>query len=61
MAPERQTTAADNLAAEYLDELGIDVADFDGWKVEVATRAGRDVGVVVTKGTEIHIVSRDPT
>lgn len=50
----------DERAAEYLEGLGLSPSELDGWTVEVAQRAGRDVGVVAMLGSEIHIVSIDP-
>lgn len=39
------------------DELGISEAAFDGWQCTVAQRAGVDVAVVLSKGTELHMAS----
>jgi hypothetical protein len=37
--------------------LGIAEEDLAGWDVQVAKRAGVDVGLVATRGPEVHIVS----
>jgi hypothetical protein len=44
-------------ADEYLAALNL--ASPKDWKRQVATRDGKDVAVVLTKGTEIHFVSLD--
>lgn len=49
---------ADSRAATYLEQLGLPAVE--GWKFEVARRAGVDVAVVATKGPEIHFVSLTP-
>lgn len=47
----------DKRAEKYLEGLGFPLEGLDGWKIEVAKRAGVDVAIVATKGTEIHFVS----
>lgn len=47
-------------AREALERLGLQEASLNGWKAEVAQRAGEDVGLVLTKGCEIHFVIFDP-
>lgn len=63
MAPPTETAtpplAGADKARAYLDDLGIPTEELGDWKLEVATRAGRDVAVVATSGTEIHFVSLD--
>jgi hypothetical protein len=47
----------DRRASKYLRQLGLDAKALKGWEVNVFTRAGFDVGIVITKGPEIHFVS----
>lgn len=41
----------------YLASLGASPDALDGWTVRTAQRAGADVAFVITRGTEIHMVS----
>jgi hypothetical protein len=41
----------------YLDALGVDPDALDGWAVHTAQRDGQDVGFVVQKGPELHMLS----
>lgn len=49
--------------ARYLASVGLPGSEpllrKDDWDVQVAQRDGRDVAVVIVKGTEIHFVSLD--
>lgn len=47
----------DERLVDYLTALGATPAALDGWAVHVAQRAGVDVGFVVTRGPEIHMLS----
>jgi hypothetical protein len=42
--------------AQYLQSLRADPSALDGWTITTAQRAGEDVGFVITKGPEIHIL-----
>ena len=45
----------------YLEAVGLPGSEVslrrDGWDVQIAQRDGKDVAIVVTRGTEIHFVS----
>jgi hypothetical protein len=42
---------------DYLASLGASPDALDGWTVRTAQRAGQDVAFVITRGTEIHMLS----
>lgn len=42
---------------DYLATLRADPEALDGWTVATAQRAGVDVAFVITRGTEIHMLS----
>lgn len=56
-APRQTTAPVDSRAVSYLQGLGIAEEDLAGWDVQVARRAGVDVGLVATRGPEVHIVA----
>lgn len=45
----------------YLEAVGLPGSEVslrrDGWDVQIAQRDGKDVAIVVSRGTEIHFVS----
>lgn len=47
-------------ALRYLTEMGVAEEQLGDWKVEVAQRAGKDVALVLTRGTEIHLAPLGP-
>lgn len=47
----------DKRLVDYLASLGVTPAALDGWQVATAQRAGVDVGFVITRGPEIHMLS----
>ena len=47
----------DQRLTSYLASLGATPEALDGWCVATAQRAGEDVAFVITKGSEIHMLS----
>jgi hypothetical protein len=47
----------DKRLAAYLRTLGADPSCLDGWTIQTAQRAGVDVGFVITRGPELHMLS----
>lgn len=45
---------------DYLASLGASPDALDGWQVHAAQRAGVDVGFVIIRGPEFHILSTAP-